>query len=214
MNTYKWAVRAIKHPIDFFYDFPEIKDSRKKLINAAIIIFLAIAAKVASILITGFALQTQEPQEVSVLVEAIWILVPWLTWSVASWGVSTIADGEGKFLDILASSAFVLVPFIPLSLAIAGVSNLMTLNFDYEVTGNPNTMYIVMLACMFLWLLLLLFLHVKVLHDFEFRKTFWVIILSVVGMFVIWFVGLLLFGLVNQAINFVVTVYKEIMFRM
>lgn len=214
MNTYKWAVRILKHPIDFFYDFPEEEARRRKLLHAGIIILLAIAARVISLLTTGFALQTQEPHEVSILVEATWIIVPWFTWSAASWGVSTIVDGEGKFIDILTSSAFVLVPYIPLSLAIAGLSNLMTLNFDYDVTGNPNTTYMVMLVCMFLWVLLLLFLHVKVLHDFEFKKTFGVIILSVIGMFIIWFVGLLLFGLIHQAVNFVITVYKEIMFRM
>ncbi|TJY42167.1 hypothetical protein E5161_09150 [Cohnella pontilimi] len=212
MNTYSWALRSLRHPLDFFYDFPLI-DRKKKLLYAGIIILCAVAARVISLLITGFALQTQAPYQVSVPVEAMWIIVPWLTWSVSSWGVSTIVDGEGKFIDILATSAFVFVPYIPLSLGIAGLSNLMTLNFDYDTTGNPNTLYVSMLVFMYLYLFLQLFLHVKVLHDFEFKRTFWVIVLSIIGMFIIWFVGLLLFGLINQAISFVITVYKEIMFR-
>ncbi len=216
MNTVQWALRSLRHPIEFYYDFPtELRQrGRLKLMHAGIILLCAVAARVISLLITGFALQTQEPYQVSILVEATWIVVPWLTWSAASWGVSTIVDGEGKFVDILSTSTFVLVPYIPLSLAIAALSNLMTLSFDYERTGISNILYLSMLAFMFLWMLLQLFLHVKVLHDFEFGRTFWVIILSIIGMFIVWFVGLLLFGLINQSIQFFVTIYKEIAFRM
>ncbi len=213
MNTFQWALRSLRHPIEFLFDFPgELRGrERLKLMHAGVVLLCAIAARVVSLLITGFALQTQEPHQVSILVEATWIIVPWVTWSAASWGVSTIVDGEGKFVDILTTSAFVMVPYIPLSLAIAALSNLMTLSNG--PLGIPNTLYATMLGFMFSWMLLQLFLHVKVLHDFEFRRTFLVILLSVVGMFIVWFVGLLLFGLINQAIQFVVTVYKEIAFR-
>ena len=214
MNTVQWALRSLRHPIEFLFDFPdELRGrDRLKLMHAGVILLCAIAARVVSLLVTGFALQTQEPHQVSILVEATWIIVPWLTWSAASWGVSTIVEGEGKFIDILTTSTFVLVPYIPLSLGIAALSNLMTLGNG--PLGIPNTLYVTMLGFMFAWMLLQLFLHVKVLHDFEFRRTFLVIALSVVGMFIVWFVGLLLFGLINQAIQFVVTIYKEIAFRL
>ncbi|MFB9278600.1 YIP1 family protein [Cohnella cellulosilytica] len=214
MNTVQWALRSLRHPIEFLFDFPdELRGrDRLKLMHAGVILLCAIAARVVSLLVTGFALQTQEPHQVSILVEATWIIVPWLTWSAASWGVSTIVEGEGKFIDILTTSTFILVPYIPLSLGIAALSNLMTLSNG--PLGIPNTLYVTMLGFMFAWMLLQLFLHVKVLHDFEFRRTFLVIALSVVGMFIVWFVGLLLFGLINQAIQFVVTIYKEIAFRL
>lgn len=210
-NTAKLALRSLRHPIDFYEDYSI--ESRWKWMHALTIIACVIAAKVISLQITGFALQTQEPHQVSVLVEATWIIVPWLTWAVANWGVSTITDGEGKFVDIATGSAFALAPLIPLSLLIAALSNLMTLSPSASAYGINNVIAFSMTCAMYLWVGMQLFLSVKIIHDFEFKKTFGVMLLSVIGMFILWFIGLLLFGLINQFISFVISGYKELMFR-
>ena len=54
---------------------------------------------------------------------------------------------------------------------------------------------------------------IKILHDFEPLKVIWITLLSLVGVAIIWFIGILIFGLVNQLINFATEVVQEVNFR-
>ena len=60
--------------------------------------------------------------------ELIWILVPWFTFTLSNWAVSTILDGEGKFKEIFVGSAFALVPYIILMVPISLLSRWLSLD--------------------------------------------------------------------------------------
>lgn len=132
--------------------------------------------------------------------------MPWVTWCISNWAVSAILDGEGKFKDIVVSSAYALLPYIVLSLPLALVSQILT-------QGEYTTYYGIytFIQC---WVIFLFLAKVKILHDFELGKMIWIILLSLIGMLVIWFVGFLIFGLVNQAVEFVIGIVKEVQFRL
>lgn len=204
MNIINLGRNALLHPLDFFYDIQFKGNS--KVIGAIIIILLAVAVRVLSLMATGFSFQTKEPYQISVLMQAVWIIVPWLLWSISNWGVSTIIDGEGKFIDVLSGSAFVFVPYVCFMLPVAIVSNVMTLSENLIVGGATWFIY--------LWVAFLVLTKTKIIHDFELGKTIWITILTIIGMFIIMFIGLLIFGLVNQAISFIIDLYKEMSFRL
>jgi hypothetical protein len=204
MNTIKLGKNALLHPLDFFYDIQFL--GKSKLIGAIIIILLAVAVRVLSLMSTGFSFQTREPYQISVVMQAVWIIVPWLLWSISNWGVSSIIDGEGKFIDVLSGSAFVFIPYVCFMLPLAIITNILTLSENLIVMGATWIIY--------LWVAFLVLMKTKIIHDFEPSKAVWITILTVIGMFIIMFIGLLIFGLVNQAFSFVIDLYKEISFRL
>lgn len=204
MNTIRFAKHALLHPLDFFYEL-QFK-GHAKIVSALIIILLTVAARVLSLMTTGFSFQTKEPYQISVVMQAVWIIVPWLTWSVANWGVSTIIDGEGKFVDVLTASAFVFVPYVCFMLPVSLISNLLTL--------NENMIYLGLTWFLYFWVGFLVLAKIKIIHDFEPGRTLWIALLTVAGMFIMWFIGLLIYGLINQAFNFIIGLYKEITFRL
>ncbi|WP_274361274.1 YIP1 family protein [Paenibacillus thermotolerans] len=204
MNVFRQSKHVLLHPLDFFYDIQFA--GKSKLISAAIIIVLTVAARVVSLMATGFSYQTREPYQISFIMQAVWIIVPWLTWSIANWGVSTIIDGEGKFIDVLTGSAFAFVPYVLCIVPIAIITNLLSLRESMIVTMLTWGVYV--------WVAFLVFAKVKVIHDFEPGKVVWITLLTIAGMFIMWFIGLLLFGLINQAFTFVIGLYKEITFRL
>ncbi|MOA37891.1 hypothetical protein D3C78_1595200 [compost metagenome] len=63
------------------------------------------------------------------------------------------------------------------------------------------------------WMVWLLLLKVKILHNFDLKKTLFITVLSIIGMLIVWFVGILLFGLSNQFMSFVYDMVKEIRLR-
>lgn len=202
MSTYQQAKHVLRHPLDFFYDI----QSNGKWSQAIIIVLLAIVARMASLMLTGFSFQTRETFQISALLEAMWIVSPWITWVVANWAVSTILDGEGKFKDIFVGSAFALVPYVVFAVPIALISNIMSL--------SESAIYSTFNWFILLWVVLLILMKIKVVHDFESGKMIFITFLTIVGVLVIWFIGLLLFALVTQASTFVMTIIKEISFRL
>jgi hypothetical protein len=203
MEAIKLMKQSLFHPVDFYYDIQF--EGRAKLRNALLIMAFAIAARIISLMLSGYAFRTREAYDVSVPLEAAWILIPWLTWGVANWAVATIIDGEGKFKDVLISSAYVYLPYIVLTIPISLLSNIMTL--------KEASIYNGIMSFVTLWMLFLLLTHVKIIHDFEVGKTVWITLLSFFGMLIIWFIILLIFGLVSQSFQFIADLMKEISYR-
>ena len=203
MNALRSMKQSLVHPLDFFYDIQF--DNRAKLRYALLIVALAGFARMYSLLSAGYSYSSVEAYQVSVVFETVWIVVPWLSWAIANWAVSSILEGEGKFRDILVSSAYVYMPYVLIMVPLTLLSNVLTL----KELGFVNFIVIAMHA----WMLFLILAHVRVLHDFELGKTVGVAVLSFIGMLLIWLVIIMVFGLVNQSIQFVIDIMKEISYR-
>lgn len=201
--TFKLMRQVLVHPIDFFRDIQE--PGRIKWRDAAVVMLLTYMARMAAIMVTGYAFETREPYEISFLHEFIWLIVPWLTWSVANWAVSAILEGEGKFKEVFVGSAFAFVPYMVFIVPVTLLTNVIALDED--------SIYSFLINLTIVWVAWLLLLKVKIINDFEIVKMLWITFLSIVGILIIWFIGILMFGLMNQLINFVVDLFKELNFR-
>ncbi|GAB6926508.1 hypothetical protein JCM10914A_04910 [Paenibacillus sp. JCM 10914] len=204
MNLLSNSRKVLRHPLDFFHDIQ--LQGRAKWSHAVILLLLMVCVHLLKLSWTGYSFEGREAYQISFVFESFWIIVPWITWCVSNWAVSAIMDGEGKFKDIVVSSAYALVPYIVLSLPLALLSQILTQGEYYTYWG--------LIYFINAWVMFLFLVKVKTLHDFELGKMLWIIVLTIVGMLVIWFVGFLIFGLVNQAIEFVIGVVKEIQFRL
>jgi hypothetical protein len=200
MTILRMMRQVLRHPYDFYYDIQE--PGRLKWHQGIIVVLLTFVAKMASILITGYAFETREPYQISSIHEFIWIVVPWLTWCISNWGVSAILDGEGKFKEVFVGSAFALVPYVLFIIPVTLLTNILTL-------GEGST-YHFLNAAIICWVAWLFLVKVKIVHDFEPGKLIMITLLSLLGIAIIWFIGILLFGLMNQFVNFFVDMVKEL----
>jgi hypothetical protein len=204
MSTWKLAGQVLAHPIDFYYDLQE--PGRARYRDAAFMMALVVAVRILSLSISGILFQRREAYEISFITEASSILILWLTWTVANWGISTIQEGEGKFKELLVGGAYALTPYVVMTLPLSLLTNVLTL--------QEMPVYIFISGFVFLWVAFLLIMKVKILHDFNLYKLLGILMLTIVGMLIIWFVLILFYGLVNQAFNFVAGLITEIRFRM
>jgi len=204
VNTVQMMRQVLFKPLDFFYDIQE--PNRLKWSQGFILILMAFIARMASLLLVGYHFEARAPYQISYFHEFIWILVPWITWCLANWSVSTILDGEGKFKELFVGSAFCLVPYIIFIIPITLMTNVLALS--EESFYNSAT---VLILC---WVGLLILIKVKVLHDFELGKLILITFFTLLGMAIIWFIGILLYGLINQFISFFLDLFKEIRFRL
>jgi hypothetical protein len=204
MNLLRNSRKVLAHPFDFFYDIQ--LEGQAKWRHAIILLALMVIVHLLKISWTGYTFEGRASYQISVVFESFWLIVPWVTWCISNWAVSAILDGEGKFKDIVVSSAYAMIPYIVLTLPLALFSRILT----FDEIGTYSTI----LYAIYLWVAFLFLMKVKVLHDFQFGKMLWITFLTLLGMLIIWFVGFLIFGLVNQVIDFIIGVIKEIQFRL
>lgn len=203
MNLFVMMHRVIFRPFDFFED---IQSPGMIRVSQAIgLVIAAYIARIISIYSLGFAFESREAYQVSILQEAIWIFVPWITWCIAHWAISAILDGEGKFVEIIYGSAYALVPYIIFIIPIT----LLTQLFALDEAGIINFL----IYAVYAWVIWLFILKVKVLHNFDLPKTLFIMFLSILAVFILWFICVLLFGLANQFISFMLDIVKELRLR-
>jgi len=203
ITTFKLMRQVIVHPIDFYHYIQE--QGKITWGQGIFVVLLAYLARMAGLLLTGYAYETQETYEISFLHEFIWIIVPWLTWTVSNWGVSAILEGEGKFKEVFVGSAFAFAPYAVFTVPITVLTNVLAL--------DEQSIYSFLINMTFVWVAWLLLLKVRVIHDFEIVKMIWITVLSIIGILIIWFIGLLLYGLMNQLVHFLIDIFKEVNFR-
>ncbi|MBO0991684.1 YIP1 family protein [Bacillus sp. SD088] len=203
MTTVIMMKQILIHPLDFFHDIQE--PNRLKWSQGILLIFLTFLARMGSLLLIGYHFETREAYEISYGHELIWIVVPWLTWCIANWSVSTILDGEGKFKELLIGSAFCLSPYILFIIPLTLLTNILALSED--------AVYLVMTMFIFAWSGLLILIKLKVLHDFEVGKLIFITFITILAVGIIWFLGILLYGLLSQFVIFFFDIFKEIRFR-
>jgi hypothetical protein len=184
--------------------FRVITSYRKEFtyLPVVLLLLLAVAGRVASIFIVHFPLAELEPKDANVLLETAKLLVPVLTWVVASYAVTSILGGEALIGEILMAAAYSMVPFIVLSLPVAALS---------RVLGRTELgLYTFLNRAMWAWVLVLYLVSVRSLHDYGVGKTLLVSLLTLFAMGLIWALAILMYALVGNLKAFVQGLAMEI----
>jgi hypothetical protein len=204
MNLLIMMGRVLRHPYDFYEELQA--PGKARWTHAVWLLLLAYAARMLSLMSTGYAFETREPHEISFVFEGLWLLVPWLTGTAANWAVSTILDGEGKFREIAVGSAYALVPYILFAVPVTLLTQMLSL--------DESSTYALFRNAVYAWVIWLLIVMIRTLHDFEPGKVVGICILTLIGVFIIWFVAIIFYGLIDRFIGFVTELVKEIQFRL
>ncbi|OAX48535.1 MULTISPECIES: Yip1 family protein [unclassified Paenibacillus] len=195
----------IMHPYNGFWDLKYERSQKTNLIISFVILFLMVITNVMQREYSGFLVNFSNPQEMNSLLEVIYIMLPLVYWCVANWSLTTLMDGEGKFVEIFISTCFALIPMVLINLPWVGLSNLI---------ANQETVYYHFSGSIaILWSLYLLFVGNMTVHQYSPSKTIGTLILSVVAMAFLAFLTLLFFSLIQQIISFISTIYQEIVLR-
>lgn len=178
---------------------------RAGLWGVPVLLALAVAAWMISLNVTSFHFRTQRPEQTRLLFESGKILLPWLTWCIASLGISQIFFGRGTFREIVLASARALVPLIICAVPLGLVTNVLTLS---EAGLLQWAWYAV-------WALMAwqYFRQGEQLHNFDFGESVLVFFLNLFGMLVLWALAALVYTLTADIVRFIGQIILEIYVR-
>jgi hypothetical protein len=202
-DLYKFPLHVILHPFDGFWDMKY--EGKGKLRVALLILFLLVLVMIFQRQYAGFLVNYNDPMTMNSLNEFKYVLLPYILWCVSNWAVSTLMEGEGKFKDIVMATSYSLVPIILIFLPATVISNFMAL--------EETSFYWLSLSIALLWSLYLLFVGTMTVHQYSAAKTIVTMFLTVIAMLIIIFLGLLVFSLIQQVVEFMYRVYQEIVYR-
>ena len=204
VNFFKKLLLMIFHPLDCFV---MIKRERAKfrLLPIALLYISAIFVNYIYIFIVHFPLSEKQSVDANFGLEIAMVAIPLFTWTVASYAITAIINGESHFTELLTANAYSLIPYIILTPVLGAVSNVLS----YEQSG----IYFFFKTLSLLWVLLLLFLALKYLNDYTLWETVGVAVLSIIAMVVVWAVVLLVASLTLQLFTFFADIYNEISYK-
>lgn len=204
MNALGYAVYIIVHPFKGFWD---IKREGKGTLRAAIVMYAALAVSfLFRRQLTAYLFNPYETEHMNLFFEVVSVLAPYLLWSVSSWCITTLMDGEGSFYDIFKATGYALFPMIAANI----LSTLLSLTF----TQNEQTFYQMVLTIGTAWTYLLLFLGMVITQQYTVKKSLLTTVITILGMLIIVFLLIMMFFLVQQVVGFVQEIWMEFSLRL
>lgn len=201
----KFPFHLIVHPFNGFWDLKYEQSQKRNLIISYIILFLLVLTNILGTQYKGLLVNLYNPDDMNSLLEVVYVIVPVLFWCIANWSLTTLMDGEGKFVDIFTSTCFALIPIVVINFPWIWLSNIISLQ-EAAFYYFSNTLSII-------WFIFLLFVGNMTVHQFTPAKTIGIMLLTVVAMGFMAFIGMLFFSLIQQIVAFISVIYQELVMR-
>lgn len=204
-NSVATAFNTLFHPFDTF-DVIKMGRSNLSVIAPVIVILLAVGVRILSLFGTSYCMRAVELRNANIWLELAKILLPIISWSVSSFMVSAISDGESKFLENFTATSFCMMPLIVITPILTACSHILS--------RNEAVFFNAIQVIMWCWILLLLMLCMKTLNGYTLKKTIGVCILSLLAMALIWAVCFLFIAIMGEVGGFLADLFKEYKLRL
>lgn len=193
----------LKHPIDSMYDIR--KDISGSVFSATILYLLGFVIFTVSFIGQGFIFNYVDIRNVSYFYIMSLFLLPCALWVAANYMVSSINEGEGRLRDVYIASAYALAPFIIIMPFVIVLSYVVTLNEAFLLSFSTLIIWV--------WCVVILFIGLKEVHNYEIREVIKNILLSLFLIFVAVIIFSIIYMLWDQLIEFVYTFIKEVAYN-
>jgi len=202
-DDYELIFRTIKHPIDSFY---AIRREGKGHMGTSFVLYifeylLFVAYNIAS----GFVLIGNTGDDASILFLSAIFWVPVLLFVICNFLVCEVCEGRGRFKDVFISTAYVLAPFTVFMPFVIPISHILT--------GNEMRILQLFLIAMVAWIVINLVIATREVHSYETGESIKHILITLFMMCVIVLTCSLVFMLLDEFVNMIISVIKEVNYR-
>lgn len=204
LDSLRYGKHVIFHPFDGFWDLTHEK--RGSFAAATTFLVLFLATDVLQVLCTNFQFIDVPAQYYNAFEEVLALLIPFLLLCLSNWSATTLFDGKGRFIDIYITMCYALIPFVLIRMPLIVVSHMLG--------RDEMSFYAVLMNIANYWMIFLIFVGLMQVHDYGPLKTIIFIIVTILGLMIILFLGLVFLSLLSDAISYFVSLYRETAFRL
>lgn len=198
-----FPIYTLRHPIDGFEQLRHRDLSSYIWIIALVLSWFLV--KTWEFFGMGFSFNENRPQDYNIFITLLSTVGFYLLFVVANWAICTLSEGKGNLKEIMTVTAYSLFPMVICSVIRIIVSNFLTLE-ESAFLSIIMTIGIILMICE-------LFFGLYAIHQYSFGKTVLSVFLTLIGMFVIAFLIIMFYSLMQQTISFAISLYEEFSMR-
>lgn len=202
-EKWRYLLYTMNHPMDGFY-WIRHRDYGSVPIAILLVVLFSLCFSLNRIG-ANFIVNDVEPTTVDSLEELSGILLLYALLCVANWSITCLMNGEGRMKDIAIAVGYGCAPLIPAFLLATAMSHF--------ITEEEAAFYTMVIGLGVAYGVILVLIGIMQVHNYTLSKTLQTLLLTFVAVLIIIFVALLLADLIGQVINFIRSLYIEIIFR-
>ncbi len=199
----KYSLYFMRHPFDGCYGVK--REGKAGWACANILLAAYIIVSIFEKYFSGFLVKNVREGRYDIISDIGTVLVIFIGLTLCNYLVVTINEGEAFFKELYCAYAYCLTPFIVIKPFVVIVSNVLTYN---EVFLISFANIIVMV-----WMLVLILISVKEVNNFTVKETAKALALTAFTVLILSLLVSIIYILFSQVIDFVVTVVREVVYR-
>ncbi len=201
-EKWRYMFYTLRHPMEGFYWIRH--QERGSVPLAILMVFIFSVCFTGNRLLAAFTVNELDPKNIDSIFELLGVFSFYILICASNWGVTCLMNGEGRLKDIAIAIGYGTVP-ISIILFVATI-------VSYAVADNEQAIYKLFVVVGIIYGLIIMIIGIMQVHNYTFGKTFATLILTFIAMLIIIFLVLLLSNLIGAVINFIRSVYTEIIF--
>lgn len=202
-SSWLYPFYTLFHPVD---GFEQLKEKNKGSYSVAVsIVLIWFLIETLSFFRTGFIFNVYRASDYNFIVSLFQTVGVFVLFTVSNWAISTLFDGKGRLKEIVCVVAYSLVPLLVAKAINVVLSNVLSVN-EGAFMNIVSILGIV-------WTALILLLGLYSVHQYSVSGTVISIAVSVVGMIIIIFLGILFYTLIQQLLDFIASLGDELALR-
>lgn len=197
-----YAKNIFKHPADMCYGIK--KENKASYLSAIIVLIAFVVVYLLDMYASGFLFRSHSGMG-NAFTQILVIGAIFFLWCGVNYLVATLNDGEGWFKDFFIGSCYCLIPFIVFKIPLILLTHVLTFNEQFIIQFANIVIYG--------YTAILLLIMIQYIHQYTFKETIKNILITIFGMVIIALMILLVYMFANQLVDFIVSIVKEVIFR-
>ncbi|MCR4903508.1 MAG: YIP1 family protein [Butyrivibrio sp.] len=204
INSLKFALYCVTHPLDGFWDLTHEK--RGTMAAANTILFLTLLIRILKLRYTSFLFMDVYWEDLNIFLYLASILFPLSLWVVGNWGLTTLFDGKGKLGQVYMATCYAFTPYVLVQFPLMVFSNF--------VTSQEGEFYVTLSALSLVYCAILVIAAMGQIHEYSAGKNLIFTVATLFAMLVMIFILMIFFSMISQGVAYFISLAKEFMFRM
>ncbi|MCM1183958.1 MAG: YIP1 family protein [Roseburia sp.] len=203
LGQLKYSLHFMRHPFDGCYGVK--REGKAGFACANILLAGYILISIIEKYFSGFLVKNVREGRYDIISDIGTVLVIFIGLTLCNYLVVTINEGEAFFKELYCAYAYCLTPFIVIKPFVVLLSNVLTYNEVFLITFANIIVWV--------WMVVLILITVKEINNFTVKETAKALGLTAFTVLILALLICIIYVLFSQVIDFVVTVVREVVYR-
>lgn len=203
LGQLRYSLYFMRHPMDGCYGVK--KEGKNSWWCANILLGTFILFSILEKYCSGFLVKTVREGRYDLITDIGKVLVIFIGLTACNYLVVTIHEGEGFFKDLYCAYAYCLTPYIVIKPFVILLSNVLTYNEVFLISFANIIVWT--------WVVILILLTLKEINNFTVGETAKALAITAFTVLILTLLVCIIYVLFSQVIDFVITVVREVVYR-